>query len=107
MSEPSGAPAPYRVAYSERVRQELRNLVTRAASRGQARQVLAAVKEIDRRLHIYPQFGQPLRDLQLEPAQLWMGCVPPLAVQYSVDDQRRVVMVVVPILPLPNSGLDP
>ena len=30
MSEPSGAPAPYRVAYSERVRSELRDLIARA-----------------------------------------------------------------------------
>ncbi len=107
MSEPSSGPAPYRVAYSGLVRNELQKLIAKARSRGLARQVLAAVKEIDDRLRVYPQFGQPLRDLKLQPAQLWLGCVPPLVVQYSLDDERRVVMVVVPILPLPNSGLDP
>jgi hypothetical protein len=107
MSEPSGAPAPYRVVYSELVRSELRNLIARAKGRGRAPQVLAAVKEIDDRLRVYPQFGQPLRDLQLKPAQLWMGCVSPLVVHYTLDEDRRLVMVVAPILPLPNSGLDP
>jgi hypothetical protein len=107
MSEPSGTPAPYRVAYSGLVRNELRDLIVRARGRGLAQQVLDAAKQIDDRLRVYPQFGQPLRDLKLRPAQLWMACVPPLVVQYSVDDERRVVMVVVPIRPLPNSGLDP
>jgi hypothetical protein len=67
--------------------------------------VLQAVRQIDERLRIYPQFGQPLRDLVLEPLQLWIGVVPPLVVQYILDEERRVVMVVVPILPLPRSGL--
>ncbi len=107
MSETPTGPDPYRVVYSEHVRNELRDLAARAKSRGLGRQVLAALKEIDRRLHIYPQFGEPLLDLKLEPAQVWIGVIPPLVVQYVLDDERRLVMVVVPIRPLPNSGLDP
>jgi len=68
-------------------------------------EVLAAIKEIDRRLRIYPQFGQPLSDLLLEPAQLWIGVVSPLVVHYYLDEKRRLVMVVDPIRPLSNSGL--
>lgn len=68
-------------------------------------EVLAAIREIERRLQIYPQFGQPLRDLSVEHAQLWIGVVPPLVVQYVVDEDRRNVMLPVPIMPLPNSGL--
>src|SRR2546422_6065580 len=106
MSEPT-SPLPYRVAYSGRVRHKLQTLVARAKARGLGQQLLAAVKEIDHHLRIYPQFGQPLRDLKLEPAQLWIGVVPPLVVHYVLDEERRVVMVPVPIVPLPRSGLEP
>jgi hypothetical protein len=58
-------------------------------------QVLAALKKLDGLLHLYPQFGQPLRDLHLEPAQLWIGVVSPLVVRYILDEERRLVMVVV------------
>lgn len=107
MAEPPSALTPYRVSYSERVREELKGLLSRARQRGLGPQVLAAVKEMDRRLRVYPQFGQPLRDLKLKPAQLWIGVVDPLVVQYSVDDDRRLVIVVMPISTLPNAGLDP
>ena len=105
MSEPPSPPVPYRVVYSGRVRNELRALIARARARGLAPQVLAAVRAIDERLRLYPQFGQPLRDLVLEPAQVWVGVVPPLVVQYTLDEQRRLVMVVVPLTALPDSGL--
>jgi len=107
MSEEADLPLTYHVAYSGRVREALRALIARARSRGLARQVLEAVKEIDDRLRIYPQFGQPLRDLNLEPAQIWIGTVPPLVVQYVLDEERRVVIVMVPFAALPRSGLEP
>ena len=97
-------PVPYRVAYSGRVRAELSRLGARAKATGLAAPFIAAVKEIDHRLRIYPQFGQPLCDLKLEPAQLWIGVVPPLVVRYSLDEERRLVMVAFPFLPLPRSG---
>jgi hypothetical protein len=108
MSEPPGdppAPVPYRVSYSELVRNELRSLLARARGRGLGQQVLAAVKEIDKRLRIYPQFGQPLQDLKLGAGQTWIGTVPPLVVKYVLDEERRQVMVVVPLSPLPELGL--
>ena len=107
MVEIPGASTRYRVSYSERVREELKALLLRATQRGRGRLVLDAVRELDRRLQIYPQFGQPLRDLTLKPAQLWVGVVPPLVAHYSIDDHRRLVIVAVPISPLPNSNLDP
>ncbi len=103
---PPTSPDPYHVAYSERVRKELVHLVARAKKVGLDQQVIAAVKEIDWRLHIYPQFGEPLQDLALEPAQLWIATVTPLVVRYILDEERRLVMVVVPFLPLPKSGLE-
>jgi hypothetical protein len=78
MSEPSTSPLPYRVSYSEHVRNQLLDLISRARDAGLGQQALAAVKEIDKRLRIYPQFGQPLRDLKLKPSQLWIATVPPV-----------------------------
>jgi hypothetical protein len=107
MSESPDSPEPYQVSYSGRVRNEHRGLITRAKDRGPAPQVIAAVKEIDKLLRIYPQFGQPLRDLKLESAQLWIGVVSPLVVHYVLDEEWRAVMVVKPIQYAPHSGLDP
>jgi hypothetical protein len=105
MTESSSKPAPYRVSYSRHVREELRSLVSRANQRGLGPQVLAAVRTIDERLRIYPQFGQPLYDLKLEPAQLWIATVPPVVVKYVFDEERRQVMIVAPFEQLPRSGL--
>ncbi len=105
MSKPSGSLVPYRVVYSERVRLELKELLTRAAARGLGRQALEAVEEINARLGVYPQFGEPLRDLKSEAETLWTGTVPPLVVQYVIDEEKRLVFVVVPLKPLPESGL--
>lgn len=99
------AVAPYDVSYSGRVRDELRALVIRARGLGLGEQVLTAIRDIDSRLRIYPQFGQPLRNLSVEPAQLWLGVVAPLVVQYVLDESRRQVMVVHPLTPLPGCGL--
>jgi hypothetical protein len=104
MSEPGRVPNPYRVVYSDRVPTALLGLAARAREGGLGPQFVAAVKEIDRRLRIYPQFGQPVYNLKLEPAQVWIGVVPPLVVRYSLDAERRLVMVGIPILPLPRSG---
>jgi hypothetical protein len=95
----------YRVAYSERVRSELRQLIRKAASLGLAQDLINAVVLIDRILRIYPQYGEPLRDLVLEPARLMIATVPPLVVRYSLDEERKLVLVPVPFRPLPNTGL--
>jgi len=105
MSETSDDPIPYRVTYSEFVQNEMKKLIARAKERGLDSQVLAAVKEMDRRLHVYPQFGDPLRDLSLESAKLCMANVPPLVVHYILHEEQRLVMIVAPILTLPHSGL--
>jgi hypothetical protein len=93
------------VAYSGRVRGDLRLLLERARDIGLGPQVAAAIGEMDTRLRIYPQVGQPLRDLQLKPAQIWIAVFPPLVVQYVLNEALRTVMVVVPIQPLPHLGL--
>ncbi|HEY7155040.1 MAG TPA: hypothetical protein VH575_13845, partial [Gemmataceae bacterium] len=73
MSETSNAPIPYQVSYSEFVRIELKKLIARAEERGLGVEVCAAVKEINRRLHVYPEFGDPLIDLSLESGQIRIG----------------------------------
>jgi hypothetical protein len=101
---PSG-PVPYRVAYSERVRQRLLALADVARERGDGEAFLAALKEIHRRLCLYPPFGEPLIDLTQELGQVWIGIVRPLAMRYGVFEERRVVMVAaLPVL-LPRSDL--
>ncbi len=104
MNEPANPPPPYRVTYSERVRVGLVRLGAKAKECGRGPQFVTALKEIDRRLHIYPQFGEPLQDLQLKPAKTWIGVVPPLVVKYTLDEERRLVIVAVPLEALPRSG---
>jgi hypothetical protein len=105
VSEPTTAPVPYRVIYSELVRTELRDLLQRAVARGLGEAALAAVKTIDYRLHVYPQFGEPLRDLTTQNETIWVGTVEPFVVEYVIDEERRMVFVVVPLRALPRFGL--
>jgi len=94
---------PYRVAYSERVRQRLLALADAVRERGDGEAFLAALREFHRRLGLYPQFGEPLTDLTQEPGQVCLGFVRPLAMRYGVFDERRLVLVVdMPVL-LPRS----
>ena len=103
MSAAASPPTPYRVEYSERVRQRLLALADMARRRGDGEEFIAALKEFDRRLHIYPQFGEPLVDLKKEPGQVWIGIVRPLAMRYGVFDERRLVITAaIPVL-LPKS----
>lgn len=93
----------YEVSYSERVIEHLREMVLRNPRRANA--IRAAFREFNRRFRIYPLFGQPLRDLSVPRAQLWIATIPPLVVEYvlvEADDtgHGRQVMVVQPFRPL-------
>ena len=68
MNESPDSPVPYRVSYSEAVQQKLSSLADEAIERGLGQEYLASLKEIDRLLRIYPQFGDPLADLKLIPS---------------------------------------
>jgi hypothetical protein len=89
------APAPYRVVYSEAVREVLREFAAAARNAGTIQEAVAAVRELDRRLHIYPHFGDPLTDLAQEPGQVYLGTVPPLVARYAVYEERRLVIVTI------------
>jgi hypothetical protein len=103
VSTAAPSPTPYRVEYSEKVRQRLLALADIARQRGDGGEFIAALTEFDRRLRIYPQFGEPLVDLKKEPGQVWIGTVRPLAMRYGVLEERRLVIVAaIPVL-LPKS----
>jgi hypothetical protein len=104
VSEPTSEPAPYQVVYSEVVRNEVRMLIADAASPEEARTIMAAFKEFDRRLRLYPQFGEPLLDLTHEAGRMWLGTVAPVGMRYAVFEDMRLVMVTIPPRLLPASG---
>src|SRR3984957_11485160 len=103
----------YKVSCSRRVLDKLKELILRNPTH--ASSIRSAAIEIDRRLHIYPQFGQPLRNLSVKPAQLWIATLPPLCLQYLLieyDDERKaetglhgVVLIMRPFTPFPHTGI--
>jgi hypothetical protein len=104
MSPPFEPVVPYKVVYSQRARNSLCELYSKSKPRGLRLRVTEAAKQIDARLHTYPQFGQPLRDLATEGEAIWIGCVEPLVVRYIIDEALRIVFVVSPFKILANLG---
>jgi hypothetical protein len=92
------------VVDSERVRQRLLALADVARKRGDGEVFVAALKEFNRHLRLYPQFGEPLTALAQETGQVWIGIIHPLSMRYAVLGELRVVMVgALPVLlPLPE-----
>lgn len=94
-------PVPYQVVYSEAVKRHLRELAEKAIARGDGEAFAAALKAFRDRLAVYPQFGDPLYDLTVEPGQVYTGVIRPLAMRYGVFEDRRVVFVGSPPCLLP------
>lgn len=85
--------------YAGRVRERLLALADAARDRGDIDQFIAALREFDRRLRVYPQFGDPLSDLTSEPGQIRIGIIQPLSMRYAVlEDRREVSVGALPIL---------
>lgn len=106
MSQPSQGVPPFRVVYSERCREQFRQLLSRARARGRAAEVAQLVRDVNRRLEWIPlDFGEPTHDLVYLGIREYVGTVPPLVVTYAVDEDRRIVYVSVPFKLLPRSGL--
>lgn len=93
----------YEVGYSGRVLDAMRELIARNPGRGL--QLLTALRLADYRFRIYPQFGQPLHDLSVGSAQLWVGVVAPLVFHYVLDEGQRRVSILRPPMPLPRTGI--
>src|SRR5690242_11684743 len=105
MTEPaSSEPVPYPVIYSKEVRPQLIALLARATSLGFGPLCLRAIKTIEARLRIYPQIGEPLRDLPGVGQTLYGYTISPLHVQYIIDEAERKVYVTGPIKPMPHCG---
>jgi hypothetical protein len=84
---------PYQVSISGWVYARLLELSDAAQERGDGAAFLAALREFQRRLRVYPQFGDPLADLKGERGQIRLGIIPPLAMRYGVLEDRRLVFV--------------
>ncbi len=93
MSAASGEPGGYRVSYTGRAQERLVELAAVAKARGDGEDYLAALREFDRRLRVYPQFGDPLADLLAGAGQVRLGAVQPLAMRYGVFEARKLVLV--------------
>lgn len=77
---PSEPPVPYQVVFSTLVQQHLRRLAQEAFTRGDG-PAFAAFREFERRLKLYPQFGESLYDLEAEAGQICTAIIPPLTLR--------------------------
>jgi hypothetical protein len=106
VSQPSKGVPPYRVVYSQLCRDSTRELLARAQALGRFAEVAQPVRDINTRLEWIPlDFGEPLRDFVHLGIQALIGTLPPLVVEYGVDETRCIVYVSIPFKVIPNSGL--
>lgn len=97
--ETSEPPALYAVAYSALVVQRFREMAAIAAARGDGPTFTAALKEFDRLLRLYPQFGDPQADLAVGKGQIRLGIIRPVAMRYGIrEDLRTVFCGTLPVL---------
>ena len=93
MSGVEGALTEYTVSCSGRVRGHLGRLAQTCRGRGDGYEFLAALREFERRLRVYPQFGDPLTDLGEVEGVIWVGIIRPLSMRYAVVESRRLVLL--------------
>jgi hypothetical protein len=94
MSTPNGMKPSFKVAYSEAVKNALKDLVERAAREGYGKQILAALKTIDEQLRSNARkFGDPLYNLPKAKLQMMHRLLAPLVVYYAVHLEKPVVIV--------------
>ena len=98
----------YAVIYSDRVLDALTRLGRAAQARGDGARFAEALRDFDRRLRVYPQFGDPLMDLHTHSGQVRLGVVLPLVMRYGVfEEPRRVIAAALPaLLPRPARPSD-
>jgi hypothetical protein len=79
--------------------------VRRADQLGLGKAARDALRDLDFRLRIYPQFGEPFKDLLTPGQTCWHAIHWQLHVEWVLDEPHRLVFVVVPLRPLPGSPL--
>jgi hypothetical protein len=85
---------PYEVPVSRSIRELLLRLHDEAARAGRRAEFLAAVKRISRRLRTDPgSFGEELFDLPALRLTVKVGVVLPVAVEFGVHADRRIVFI--------------
>jgi hypothetical protein len=97
---------PYQLVYSDAVKQCLRELSDAAFARGDGPAFTAALKEFDRLLRLYPQFGDPQIDLDVGGGQLRLGIIRPISMRYGINEDLRIVFCVSPPTLLPMDKPD-
>jgi hypothetical protein len=106
VTTPNGNAGHFRVVYSKMVLLALSDLLARARAAGKLPEVAAAIRTIHGSLQTQPLvFGEPLYTLPNLRLPARQGAVRPLAVTYTVDEERRLVYVVRPLKFLQDSGL--
>lgn len=106
MATSSDPPAPYTVEYSGAALARLRLLARQAAERGDGPEFASALRELHRRLVLYPQFGDPIIDLTEGGGQVRVGIVRPLSMRYGVHEDRKLVFCAAPPVLLPMARPD-
>jgi hypothetical protein len=101
VSTPTPEAQTYRVVFSVLAQTALRELVEKAKARGCGGDALRALRTLDERLRIYPQFGEPIRDYPALDLTEYRGHVWQITLTYAVDEQRRIVHVAAAPKPLP------
>ncbi len=86
---------PYRVAYPDAVREELKRLIDTLVTGGHRRRDLAALlREADRRLALDPTyFGEPHFHLGQDRLVVCYSYARPFGFEYAVHEQGRAVFV--------------
>jgi hypothetical protein len=92
--EPDGLGPPYEVHGSGVIAAEIRRLRRQAAGEGRSAAMMAALREIHRRLQLDPNaLGEPLYRLPVLRMQVRTCVVRPLAVDFAVCEDRPVVII--------------
>jgi hypothetical protein len=83
---------PYRVDPTGPFKEQMHDLLAKAAAHGQRQKVVRALKAIARELQTRPlDWGDPERRTRKKGGHVYHGIKPPLVVQYAVYEPKKVV----------------
>ncbi len=101
-------PEPYRIDTARLVERELDALEERAFASGHGQEFSDAIDRIYFLLRTYPQYGEIRRELKQGEAIYTFRAftVPPLFVDYVIDEANRRVYITAPLKAMPHSGFE-